>query len=50
MVLISGSLTVMVCLHLFGEIVFDAVLFKCILSLESAIDRLVLKGATLGGE
>ena len=50
MVLISGSLTVMVCLHLFGEIVFDAVFFKCILSLESAIDRLVIKGATLDGE
>ena len=44
------SLSVVVCLHIFGTILFDAVFAKFILAPESDISMLVLKGTTLDGE
>ena len=49
-VILSYSLSVVVCLHVFGTILFDAIFAKCILTPESEISMLVLKGTTLGGE
>ena len=50
MVLPPGSLDAMFCLNIFGEILMDAVSIKCILSPESDISILVLKGSILGRE
>ena len=44
-----GRIAVMVLLHLSEAILFDAVLVKCMLALDSAIYRLVLKGELGGG-
>ena len=41
------SMDNMVCLNIFLAIVFDTLFAKCILAPDSAIGRLVLKGAKL---